>query len=376
MRPFAIAVLVAALSGLPAAAATSGASGLSLDEAGASAQKDLDASLKELTALRETIRAEKLPLTRELSGLEEELANLRRESERSSHDTDAGNLELAGLRGEVKLRQDEITYLGTLLDEYRANFETRINVIELQRYAPVIEAAKNAPTNGNMTTAEKFRQQLALVKTSIARLEDVVGGSRFSGQAIGPEGEVADGKFALIGPVALFASTNGKTAGLALAQTGSTKPAVRPIEAGFAPGILEIVNLGKGLLPVDPSRGGALKELVQKTNLFRIFSKGGPIMWPLLLASVLALSTVIERLIFLVTERKRRDGHALQQMLDSLEIGDVPGALAIGRKTRDFVCRALTYALEHRRSRSRTRCCSPSRSKSSASRGGSRSSTR
>ncbi|NBW83546.1 hypothetical protein EBR21_17505, partial [bacterium] len=37
-------------------------------------------------------------------------------------------------------------------------------------------------------------------------------------------------------------------------------------------------------------RGGALKALVQKMSLVHLFIKGGPIMWPMLLASVLALA--------------------------------------------------------------------------------------
>jgi biopolymer transport protein ExbB len=331
------------VSGAPSQAAET-----NLDAVNASAQKDLDKSLAELAALRETMRAEKVPLNEELARLEAELASLRRESERSSRDTDAGNLELTALKSEVTLRQDELTYLGTILDEYRANFETRINVSELQRYTPIIEAAKNAPSNSNLSPEEKFHQQLGLVKTSVARLEDVIGGSRFDGQAIDPQGVVTDGKFALIGPVALFASANGKTAGLALAQTGSTKPAVRPIDAGFGAGILAVVTGGTGQVPVDPSRGGALKELVQRTNIIHLFKKGGPIMWPLLLASILALGTVIERVIFLATEARRRDSHALQQMLDCVEVGRISEALTNGRRTNDFVCRALTYALEHR----------------------------
>lgn len=337
------AAVLTLVSGLPVLAADA-----NLDAVNASAKKDLDASLAELAALRESIRTERVPLNEELTKLEAELADLRHEGERSSRDTDAGSLQLTTLRGEVKLRQDELTYLGTILDEYRANFETRVNVSELQRYAPMIEAAKNAPANGNLSPEEKFRQQLALVKTSVARLEDVIGGSRFEGQAISPQGEVTNGKFALIGPIALFASSNGKTAGLALAQTGSSQPAIRPIEAGFGAGILSVVAGGKGLVPVDPSRGGALKELVQRTNIIHIFLKGGPIMWPLLFASILALATVIERVIFLATEAARRDSHALQQMLDSVEMGRISEALTNGRRTKDFVCRALTYALEHR----------------------------
>ncbi len=37
--------------------------------------------------------------------------------------------------------------------------------------------------------------------------------------------------------------------------------------------------------------------------LIQIFLKGGPIMWPLLLVSIAALATVLERLVFLATEK-------------------------------------------------------------------------
>ena len=43
----------------------------------------------------------------------------------------------------------------------------------------------------------------------------------------------------------------------------------------------QLVETGEGLIPLDPSRGGALKELLQETNLWEIFEKGGPIMWPI-----------------------------------------------------------------------------------------------
>jgi hypothetical protein len=90
-------------------------------------------------------------------------------------------------------------------------------------------------------------------------------------------------------------------------QSGSDKPLIRPLDGGLQPGIASLVGTGEGLIPLDPSRGGALKALIQKTNLFHIFKKGGPIMWPLLIASILALGTVIERVFFLMNEKVKRD---------------------------------------------------------------------
>jgi hypothetical protein len=86
----------------------------------------------------------------------------------------------------------------------------------------------------------------------------------------------------VLGPIALFRGENGGATGLVVPQTGSTKPLIRPLEATLQAGIAALIDTGEGLLPLDPSRGGALKALVQKTNIIHIFEKGGPIMWPLL----------------------------------------------------------------------------------------------
>ncbi len=319
-----------------------------LDQAGAAARRDLDASLKELSDLRAAIAAEKVPLMTELNRLEDQLAGLRREAEGVSRDTDTDTLDLGGLKSELKLRQDEVTYLGSVLDEYRAGFETKLDPSERQRYEAVLSTARAASGNSALSQDEKFGLQVAVVKTSIARLEDVMGGTRFEGEAVDPQGRLTPGTFALIGPIALFSAKDGGPSGLALPQTGSPKPVVRPLEAAVASGIAAVVNQGEGLLPVDATRGAALKALVQRASLIHIFERGGPIMWPLLFASILALGTVVERVWFLLTERRNRDENALQELLDAVETGDVPQAIRVGRGTKDFICRVLTHALEHR----------------------------
>jgi biopolymer transport protein ExbB len=314
----------------------------------ADARRDLEASLAELSRFRASVAEEKVPLSEELARLEGDLAGLRRRSEEVSRSLETGAVDLGNLRTEVKLRQDEITYLGNLLDEYRTNLNSRLGVGEDQRYEPVLAAARRAAEDATLSPGERFDLRLAVVKTSIARLEEAMGGARFPGQAVDPRGVLVDGTFALVGPVALFASNGGNTAGLALPQTGSNRPAVRPLGESLTPQIARTVSEGQGVLPLDPTRGAALKALIQKTSLIHIFQKGGPIMWPLLLASVLALGTVVERLVFLIAERKRQDDEALQLLLDAVEAGDVPRAIQIGKGTSYFVCRALTYALEHR----------------------------
>ncbi|MGH9749010.1 MAG: MotA/TolQ/ExbB proton channel family protein [Candidatus Polarisedimenticolia bacterium] len=342
LRLPALVLLLAAGTTLSAAASED------LDRAAAAGEADLEASLKELSALRERIAAEKLPLTRELGDLEDRLKRRRQEHDQALRGIDTGNLDLTTAQAELKLRQEEVAYAGNLLDEYTRALESRLNVVEAARYAGAIVAAKDAPTNPDLSPPERLARQLAVVSASLTRLDEAVGGTRFAGTAVDPRGVLAEGRFALIGPVALFASDDGSAAGLALPQAGSAQPAVRPLDEEQTASVAAVVNSGSGFLPLDPTRGAALRELVERWSLIDLFKKGGPIMWPLLAVSILALGTVIERVLFILGEQKRRDARALQRLLEAVEQGDLARAVQIGRESRFYVVRALTYALQHR----------------------------
>jgi len=82
--------------------------------------------------------------------------------------------------------------------------------------------------------------------------------------------------------------------------------------------------------------------------MIQMFLKGGPIMWPILVASIIALTVVIERLVFIVMESFRREPQVVGEILARVEKGDVDEAVDIGQTSRDFVARVLTYGLAHR----------------------------
>ncbi len=79
-----------------------------------------------------------------------------------------------------------------------------------------------------------------------------------------------------------------------------------------------------------------------------LFKFGGPIMWPILLTSLLAITVIIERLIFIFRENSQRDHAVVEQMMEKVEARDIEGAIEVGRKSKDFVARILVYALTHR----------------------------
>lgn len=312
-----------------------------------SAESELQKSIEELNRLRDEIARDKLPMSQQLTAAEERVATLRKDHERITRIADSGSLDIAKINSDMKLRQDELGYVGNLLDEYARTFESKVNVSEMQAYGESVQAAKQATENTTLTMGEKFTRQLAFADVSIRRLFDVIGGMRFPGVAVDLQGAVSKGQFAIFGPVALFRGESG-VAGLVVPQTGSDKPLVRPLEGPIQTGLAALVETGEGTLPLDPSRGGALKALVQKTNLIHIFEKGGPIMWPLLASSILALGCVLERLFFLFNERRKRNPDEQERLFAAVGHGRLEEAVSIGKTSKDFVVRSLGYALEHR----------------------------
>jgi biopolymer transport protein ExbB len=79
-----------------------------------------------------------------------------------------------------------------------------------------------------------------------------------------------------------------------------------------------------------------------------LFVHGGWIMWPILLVSFVAVTAVVERVMFLFRESSRRQPARVEAMLDKVEAGDYEGALGLGQASTDYVAKILVYALTHR----------------------------
>lgn len=79
-----------------------------------------------------------------------------------------------------------------------------------------------------------------------------------------------------------------------------------------------------------------------------LFIMGKEIMWPMILLSFVLITVVVERLLFIVRENASREPEVVEKMLEAVERRDVEGALAIGRKSKDFIAKILVYSLSNR----------------------------
>ncbi len=66
--------------------------------------------------------------------------------------------------------------------------------------------------------------------------------------------------------------------------------------------------------------------------MIEVFLKGGPVMWPLLLTSIVTLGVVIDRLWFILQERRRRQPEVVDNILQCLEAGLTYNAIEAGAR--------------------------------------------
>lgn len=71
-------------------------------------------------------------------------------------------------------------------------------------------------------------------------------------------------------------------------------------------------------------------------------------MWPLLATSIVTVAVVIERFLFLLAERQRRDAPSIESVFKMVEMGRLDEAIRSAKDSKDYVAQVLAFGLEHR----------------------------
>jgi biopolymer transport protein ExbB len=77
------------------------------------------------------------------------------------------------------------------------------------------------------------------------------------------------------------------------------------------------------------------------------FHQGGPVMWPILIVSIIGLTVVIERCFWWTGRWFRRDPKRIEKVFTAIENGDVTEASRLSRGSRDPVLRMMWNGLNH-----------------------------
>jgi len=80
------------------------------------------------------------------------------------------------------------------------------------------------------------------------------------------------------------------------------------------------------------------------------FEAGGPIMWPILIAALVAVAVVGERTFWWVRESRRRNPAQLEQIFGTIETGDFKAAASLAKDSPDPVIRMIWHGMNHHHS--------------------------
>ena len=320
----------------------------SMEEIGQRVSRDLASALDELSRLQNSIAEEKIPIAEKLSAVETDVVQQRQGLARAQRSADNKLVELNALKSEVKGLRDENNYIAGLLSEYVRAFETRIHISEVQEYADIIRQTKAASVNADLTFAEKSKQQVTMLDGALTRMERLMGGDSFEGQALSPKGVLEQGRFIVLGPVAVFSSRDSESGGLANLQLGSAEPTVVDLGSEATAAVRALVAAGEGALPVDASSGNALKIAATEDHFLEHLSKGGPVMVPIIGLGIVAILIALFKWIRLSQNQlvARAD---LQLVLSHIKTGNLQKAKDHAAQIRGVVGEVLHVAVDNYR---------------------------
>lgn len=308
---------------------------------------ELEESLKQLSGVREEIGKEKIPLSKELSGLEDQVLAARRQFDEAARELDNRSLETANLKSEIKAKSQESSYISNLLDEYIRNFESRVHIGELQRYKHAIEAARAASVSGDATTLSKLTEQMKVLEGAVDRIKKVAGGEVFQGTAVAPNGEVKKGTFAIVGPVAVFAAEDGGATGLVEQKLGSTEPNVVNVGDGaFVKPIRDLVSSGQGEMPMDPTMGSAFKLAETKETIVEHIISGGPTMVPILALAACAMIVALIKW-FQMASVREVNSTQMERLFQEVNAKGLQAGAAYAKRLGGYVGDMLHAGLSH-----------------------------
>jgi biopolymer transport protein ExbB len=323
-----------------------GASAQGFDGAEKDVDQRLEQALRELGEGRDRIAKEKIPLSQEIAGLEEEVLALRRQRDELFKVRDSRSIDLDSLRKQVESLDAQDEFIESRLNEFVRDFEGRLHIAELPLYEEKTAAAKLADKNVNLAPEQQRAAQIAVVEAALGRLREQLGGQVFAGSALSPDGVLTPGKFVALGPTVFFASDDGAVSGLVESQLNAADPVVVALPGRFSSGIAELVANGKGELPLDATLGKAVKIEKAGETLGQHLAKGGAIGWVILALGLSALALAIfkvrEIVVFRVAPPERIDG-----ILDDLARGDQAAALEQTRGIAGAAGEMLTIGVEH-----------------------------
>ena len=321
--------------------ATSLLSGESLERLYTQQQLKLEAALQRLSDQRAAIQAKQVPMARQLRGLEAEAGQLRGTLQQARKAEDNHHLSMERLRSQLDALQNESAYIGVLLGDYLGRYHASLSLGELPQQGAELTHHNKLMEDSQADPGAKLQSALQLLASSVRHMEARLGGQRYAGEALDPQGHLIAGEYVQVGPLLYF---SGATTGVVQASQ-SLHARVHPIDSNHTAAIASLVRTGEGLLPMDLSLGNALALSGARDSVLQHLKKGGVWVYPILLFALVATVAALFKSLQVLRIRQPAT-NTIYQLSTLLRSGQRAQAL-LAQQQPEPARKLLVQAVEH-----------------------------
>lgn len=322
------------------------ASAKTFQEVALEAKQERAAAQKELDAFRKQVADKKLPISRQIKSLEEEYLLLS--SENAAKQTAAADktAALRDLKDRVEDLNQESDSLKNRLGAYINTFSEKLSEPEFELYKEEIDELNRVSSDSESLASDVIALQLELMKTSIGRIKNIIGGARLKGSVSIGQNEQASGQYVLAGPFSYF--SNDTIAGFPLNDPNKAYPFIynKGVTEETIAEIRQLTQTGKGNIPLDATGSDAIKMLNAHDGFIEHIVKGGITMVPLLGMFVVAICIAIFKF-FEIMSVKTPKKDTVSTMLKALKSGDKSAALEAANSVSGPFGDLLVSGVEH-----------------------------
>ena len=312
-------------------------------------QAKLEDAIQRLTEQRKDIQAQQLPLAQELNILEARAKQLRTELSEARKVRDSRSFDLEMLKNTVNSQRKEYDYIvQTLLSEYISNYESSLSIGELDNYGTSIRRLNLLAENPAASEHERLQESLALLNESLSRVQSVLGGKTYLGDALNSDGIVIEGTFVQIGPLLYFSDLSGKEAGV-VEENDTLKARIVSIGKKSDSAIAKFVSKKTRHLPMDLSLGDAIVLNETRDSLLEHLKKGGIWVYPILGFALISSIIAVLKLAQILTIRQPEPGvvHTVARLLqEDRQSEAMELAKAQPQPAQDLLEQAVTHSKE------------------------------
>ncbi|MBC2604574.1 MotA/TolQ/ExbB proton channel family protein [Pelagicoccus albus] len=264
-------------------------------------ESDRDAALATYKETVEAINQEKLLLVREATELDRTV--IERKEQLRLLDLEKLEREQTQLLAEETLSELEnvSAYVDGVLREFSNKFLSRIDFSEQQRFLKEVTEINESLRLESGSYDQNIAAQLDVVELSIGLLEQSIGGYRFEGSSLSPQGILKSGTIIRFGPASYFASDEKTASGLLVPNAGTIEPKTVPLTAENNLNISSLALAKEGYLAIDTSLN-ALKLDRERGSTWQHLQKGGWVGYVIMSLGAISLVLVLAKIASIKSE--------------------------------------------------------------------------